>query len=92
MSFESIDWRNAPAAGPFDVELPHVGDVERAGVAAHGEVLGDHALVLDRHLPAGERDHPRAGRDVALEERRPAKGRAHARDNSSDPLAESDGD
>ena len=27
----------------------------------HRAVLGDHALVLDGHLPAGERDHPRAG-------------------------------
>ena len=66
------------ARGPLDVQLSHVRDVERAGVGADGEVLGDDALVLDRHLPAGERHHPRAGRDVALVQRRPAQGRAHA--------------
>ena len=32
------------------------------------------ALVLDRHLPAGERDEPRAGLLVALEQRRAAEG------------------
>jgi hypothetical protein len=48
-------------------------------------MLGDDALVLDGHLPARERDHPRSRRDMPLEQRRPAEGRAHARDNSSDP-------
>ena len=38
----------------LDVELAHVRDVEDAAVAADGPVLGDDALVLDRHLPAGE--------------------------------------
>ncbi len=46
---------------PFDLDLAHVRDVEDAGVRAHGPVLGDHALVLDRHLPARERHHPRPG-------------------------------
>ena len=62
----------------FDVELAHVRDVEDAAVLAHGAVLRDHALVLHRHLPAGERHHARAGREVALVERRPQK-RLHAR-------------
>ena len=58
---------------PLDLELAHVRDVEDAGVAAHGAVLGDHALVLHGHLPAGERDQPRAERDVPLVERRSAQ-------------------
>ena len=63
--------------GPFDVDLAHVRDVEDAAVLAHGAVLGDDALVLHGHLPAGERHHPRAERDVALVERR-AEQRLHA--------------
>ncbi len=59
-------------ARPLDLELAHVRDVEDAAVRAHGAVLRDHALVLDRHLPAGEGHHPRAGGDVAVVERRRA--------------------
>jgi hypothetical protein len=59
---------------PLDLELPHVRDVERARVRAHSPVLGDDALVLDRHLPAGERHEARAKRDVALVEGRPQQG------------------
>ena len=55
---------------PLDVELAHVGDVEDAAVAPDGEVLGDHALVLDGHLPAGERHHAGAERDVSVVQRR----------------------
>jgi hypothetical protein len=69
------------------VELTHVGDVERACLGSHCEVLGDDALVLHGHLPAGEGNHPRTGRGVALEEGRLSEGRAHARDNSSDPAS-----
>ena len=61
------------------LELPHVRDVEHAAVGAHGPVLLDHALVLDGHLPAGERDHSRAERDVTIVERRPLKRLGHAR-------------
>ena len=49
---------------PFDLELAHVRDVEDPGVRADSLVLGDHALVLHGHLPAGERDHARAEGDV----------------------------
>ena len=63
---------------PFDLDLAHVRDVEDAGVGAHRPVLRDHALVLHGHLPAGERDHARAERDVAVVERRPAQ-RLHPR-------------
>jgi hypothetical protein len=69
--------------GALDVELAHVRDVERARLASNREVLGDEALVLDGHLPARERDHPRSRRDVPLEQRRPAEGRAHGRDSSA---------
>ena len=62
----------------FDLELAHVRDVEDAGVRAHRLVLRDHALVLDRHLPAGERDHARAERDVPIVEGRSAQ-RLHPR-------------
>ena len=55
---------------PLDVDLAHVGDVEDAAVAPDGEMLGDHALVLHGHLPAGERHHARAERDVAIVQRR----------------------
>ena len=36
------------------LDLAHVRDVEDAARAAHGHVLGPHALVLDGHLPARE--------------------------------------
>jgi len=62
---------------PVDVELPHVRHVERARAGAHRDVLGDHALVLHRHLPAGERDHPCAERNVRVVEWRLPKRRAH---------------
>ena len=54
---------------PLDVQLAHMGDVEDAPVAADGEVLRDHALVLDGHLPAGEGNHSRAERHVAIVQR-----------------------
>ena len=53
-------------ARAFDLDLAHVGDVEHAGVGANRAVLLDDALVLHRHLPAGEGDHPRAERDVPV--------------------------
>ena len=52
-------------AGAAQYEAAHVRDVEEAGAAAGGEVLGDDAArVLDRHVPAAEVDHPGAGGDV----------------------------
>ena len=56
---------------PLDLELAHVRDVEDAGIRAHRLVLLDHALVLDRHLPSGKRDHARAERNVTVVKRRP---------------------
>jgi hypothetical protein len=68
------------------VELPHVGHVERAGVRAYSAVLGDHALVLDGHLPTCERNHPRARVDVARVQRRALQRGLHGRDSSSSRL------
>src|SRR5919198_768716 len=65
-------------AWALDLELAHVRDVEDAGVAADGPMLGNHAFVLDRHLPARERHHPRAEGDVASVERRPLERLGHA--------------
>src|SRR5690606_32623185 len=45
-------------AGALEEHLTHVGDVEESCRLAHREVLGDAALVLDRHVPAGEIHHP----------------------------------
>jgi hypothetical protein len=56
-----------PRPGGFD--LAHVRDVERAGGAAHGEMLLAHAVVADRHLPAGVGHHPRPKRDVGVVKR-----------------------
>ena len=53
----------------FDVDLAHVRDVEDAAVAPDGEMLRDHTLVLDGHVPACERHHPRAEGDVAIVQR-----------------------
>ena len=53
----------------FDVELTHVRDVEDADVGSHRLVLGDHALVLHRHLPPREGDETCAGGGVAIEQR-----------------------
>jgi hypothetical protein len=66
-------------ARAFDVELAHVRDVEDAGVGAHGSMLADHALVLDGHLPPGERNHARPGGHMAVVERRAEK-RLHRSD------------
>ena len=60
----------------LDLELAHVGHVEDATVAADGEVLRDDALVLHRHLPAGEGNQPCAERDMPVVERR-AQERLH---------------
>ena len=62
---------------PVDVDLSHVRDVERPRVGADCFVLGDHALVLHRHLVAGEGHHARAERDVARIQRRAQERRFH---------------
>ena len=73
-------------AWPFDLDLAHVRDVEDPGVGADRPVLLDHPLVLDGHLPAGERDHPRAECDVAVVERRLLQGLRHAETILVSPL------
>ena len=70
----------------LDVELPHVRDVKDATVAAHGKVLGDHALVLHGHLPAGEGNQACTERDMAVVEGRPFEtGNAHGATLASSP-------
>ena len=69
-------------ARPLDVDLAHVRHVEDAGVGADGPVLLDHPLVLDGHLPAGERDKARAECDVAVVERRSEQRLRHAQSRS----------
>ncbi len=41
-------------------ELPHVADVEQARIVARPQMFGHDAVILDRHVIAGEFDHPRA--------------------------------
>ena len=53
--------------------------------SAHRPVLLDHALVLHRHLPAGERHHPRTEGDVAIVQRRAAERLLHRRGCYSTP-------
>ncbi len=66
-------------ARAFDVELAHVRDVEHPSVGSDGAVLLDHALVLDGHLPAGERHHPRAEGDMPVVQGRALERLRHAR-------------
>ena len=54
---------------PLHPDPPHVRHVEDPGAPADGEVLGDDALVLQRHLPAGERREARARRVVHIAQR-----------------------
>jgi hypothetical protein len=51
-----------------DAHLAHVRHVEEADVAANALVLGQDAVVLDRHVVAGELDHASAERDVRVVE------------------------
>ena len=67
MSFESALCRSVARGRAFDLDLAHVRDVEDTGARAHRPVLGDHALVLNGHLPAGERHQASTERDVAFE-------------------------
>ena len=63
-------------AGPADLDLPHVGHVEQAGVGARVEVfLQDARGVLDGHVPAGEGDHLCARGQVQRMKRCAAQGR-----------------
>ena len=55
--------------GAAQVDGAHVRHVEHAGVTTHGVVLLDLGAVGDRHVPAAEVHHPRAGGDVEVMER-----------------------
>ena len=70
---EALDVR--PRAFPGEKEFAHVREVEEARARPHGPVLDDDAVVLDRHLVSGERDHLRAERDVPVIERGAPEGR-----------------
>src|SRR5690606_37406789 len=39
-------------AGAAKADLSHMGDVEDAGILAHGGMFGDLAAVIDRHFPS----------------------------------------
>ena len=58
---DALDGGERVLAG--DLDLAHVADVEEPGARAHRHVLVDDAGVLDRHVPAAERDHPGARRE-----------------------------
>ena len=69
-------------ARPFHLHLAHVRDVEDAGIRPHRAVLGDDALVLHGHLPAGERHHARSELDVPIVQRRIEERRRHGHGRS----------
>ena len=52
-----------------DRQLAHVADVEQPRTLTSPQMFGDDAFILDRHLIAGERHHPRAMRPVPRIER-----------------------
>ena len=58
---------------PPGLHLPHVGHVEHPNVAANADVLLADPGVLDRHLPAGERDELCACGSVTLVQSGPAQ-------------------
>ena len=51
------------------MQLAHMADVEQAGAGARPVMLGDDALILDRHRIAGERHHAAAAGAVPAVER-----------------------
>ena len=69
-SLESRCCRKLGRLRPARLDLAHVRDVEDARTRrAPPGARSLTALVLDRHLPAGEGHEPRAGRDVAVVQR-----------------------
>jgi hypothetical protein len=71
----------AVAALAFEVHDAHVRDVEHTGVAPHRVVLLDLRAVVDRHVPAAEIHHARAGRDMQVIERCPSSHRSSRSDS-----------
>ena len=53
------------------VDLTHVRHVEESAGGPHGQMLRAHPLVLNRHLPPGERHDLGSGRHVGVKERGP---------------------
>src|SRR5262249_13407878 len=72
----------------LDLELTHVRDVESPGVGAHGAVLLEHPVVLNGHLPPGERHHLRAERDMAVVQGCPQQRRRHGADARRRPVSD----
>ena len=70
---DALDPGQGIASGHLN--LAHVADVEQAGARPNGQMLVGDAAVFDRHLPATERDHAGAQRDVAGVQRRATEGR-----------------
>jgi hypothetical protein len=67
------------------LDLTHVGDVEDPRPGSHRHVLGTNALVLDRHLPAREGNHPRTGLAMSVVKGGSLEGRSGHRHGSKDP-------
>jgi hypothetical protein len=59
---------------PPRLDLTHVRDIERSGVAADGQVLTADPLILHGHLPPRERDELGARGDMTAMERAAAEG------------------
>ena len=69
--------RKRAASGPKNRSRPMCEMSNSADRGAGGLVLGGDRRVLDRHLPAGEVDHPPAVCDVPIEERGPGELGSH---------------
>ena len=61
---------HAEGAGPLDVDLPEVGEIEEPNALANGTVLRERPFVFDRHQPSGEGAELGAERHVNRLERR----------------------
>src|SRR5438132_837038 len=82
---EAIQGLARPA--PSEEELAHVREIEEARAPAHGTMLGDDPLVLDRHFVTREGHHLRAKLGVLVVERSPAHGRRCCRHQAASPAA-----
>ena len=52
-----------------DQQLPHVADIKQPGMLPRPQVFGHHAFILNRHVIAGEFDHPPAAHAMPAIER-----------------------
>src|SRR5205823_3281454 len=69
----------AARAWSAEPELAHVREIEHPARRPNALVLVEDRAVLDRHLPPGEWDHPRAERAVLVEQRCAPQFFAHRR-------------